>query len=188
MNAEFKNFIQKVKNFEPTGAQKTRLDNIIIGMDKLIDCCKTIVFLCTHNSRRSQLCEVWGNYFAYVYNRNINILSAGAVKTKVYKEVYKSLERVGVKVDKNSSVNIENITIAPFSKTLTEVKEKEFMSIMTCSDSEKTCPADPRSIINLQLFYEDPRRYDNTPDEAEEYDKTSFMIATEINYILKKIN
>ena len=55
MNAEFKNFIQKVKNFEPTSTEKTRLDNIIMGIDKFIDSCKTIVFLCTHNSRRSHL-------------------------------------------------------------------------------------------------------------------------------------
>ena len=118
----------------------------------------------------------------------MKFLSAGAVRTKVHKQIYKSFERVGVKVDENSSINIETMTISPFSKTLTEVKEKEFMSIMTCAESEKSCPVDPRSLINLQLFYDDPKRYDNTPEEAEEYDKTSFMIASQINFILKNIN
>ena len=188
MNTEFKNFIQKVKNFEPTSTEKTRLDNIIMGIDKFIDSCKTIVFLCTHNSRRSQYCEIWAKYFSSVYKNKIKFLSAGAVKTKVHKQIYKSFERVGVKVDENSSINIEDMTILPFSKTLTEVKEKEFMSIMTCAESEKSCPVDPRSLINLQLFYDDPKRYDNTPEEDEEYDKTSFMIASQINFILKNIN
>ena len=188
MNAEFKNFIQKVKNFEPTGTQKARLENVILGLNKFLVKCNTVVFLCTHNSRRSQYCEVWSKYFSSTYKNKINFFSAGTLKMKVPKQVYKSFERVGVKVDENSSINIETMTISPFSKTLTEVKEKEFISIMTCAESEKSCPVDARSLINLKLFYDDPRRYDNTQEEAEEYDKTSFMIASEINYILKNIN
>ena len=188
MNAEFKNFIQKVKNFEPTGTQKARLKNVILGLNKFLVKCNTVVLLCTHNSRRSQYCEIWSKYFSSTYKNKINFFSAGLVKTTVHKQIYRSLERVGIEVDKNSSVNIENITIAPFSKTLSDINKKQFISIMTCSDSEKSCPVDPRSLINLQLFYDDPKRYDNTPEEAEEYDKTSFMIACEINFILKNIN
>lgn len=188
MSADLKNFIQEVKSFEPTGTQKARLENIISELKKFLDECNAVVFLCTHNSRRSQYCEIWAKYFSSVYKNKIKFLSAGAVKTKVHKQIYKSFERVGVKVDENSSINIETMTISPFSKTLTEVKEKEFMSIMTCAESEKSCPVDARSLINLKLFYDDPKRYDNTPEEAEEYDKTSFMIASQINYILKNIN
>ncbi len=188
MNTNFKSFIRRVKNFNPSGNQIKRLDHVVRGIDKFIGECNTVVFLCTHNSRRSQYCEIWGNYFSSVYKKSITFLSAGAVKTKVHKQIYKSLERVGVKVDRNSSINIENITIIPFSKTLSDINKKQFISIMTCSNYEKTCPFDPRSLINLQLFYKDPKRYDNSNREAEEYDKTSFMIACEINYILKNIN
>ena len=188
MSADLKNFIQEVKSFEPTGTQKARLENIISELKKFLDECNAVVFLCTHNSRRSQYCEIWSKYFLSTYKNKINFFSAGLVKTTVHKQIYRSLERVGIEVDKNSSVNIENITIAPFSKTLSDINKKQFISIMTCSDSEKSCPVDPRSLINLQLFYDDPKRYDNTPEEDEEYDKTSFMIACEINFILKNIN
>lgn len=188
MNADFKKFIQEVKNFEPIGLQKARLENIILEMNKFLSKCNTVVFLCTHNSRRSQYCEVWAKYFSSIYNNKIKIFSAGVVKTKVHKQIYKSLERVGIGVDKNLSINTETISISPFSKTLTEIEEEKFISIMTCSDSEKTCPVDNRSLINLKLFYKDPKIYDNSSKEAEEYDKTSFMIACEINFILKNIN
>ena len=188
MNYDLKKFIQEVKSFNPTSTQRARLNNIVSGLNKFLNECNTVVFLCTHNSRRSQYCEIWSKYFSSTYKNKINFFSAGVVKTKVHKQIYKSLERVGIEVDKNLSINIETLPISPFSKTLNEIEEKKFISIMTCSDSEKTCPVDARSLINLKLFYEDPKIYDNTTQEDEEYDKTSFMIACEINFILKNIN
>tara|TARA_B100001175_G_C19486594_1_gene630141 strand:+ start:731 stop:1297 length:567 start_codon:yes stop_codon:yes gene_type:complete len=188
MNDDLINFTQEVKNFKPKGTQKVRLENVISGLNKFLDECNTVVFLCTHNSRRSQYCEIWSKYFSSTHKNKINFFSAGVVKTKVHKQIYKSLERVGIGVNKNLSINTETISISPFSKTLSEIEEKKFISIMTCSNSEKTCPVDTRSLINLKLFYEDPKVYDNTTQEDEEYDKTSFMIACEINYILKNIN
>ena len=58
---------------------------------------------------------------------------------------------------------------------------------MTCSDAEKSCPSDPRSIKNIKMIYEDPKIFDNTNREKEEYSKTSKLIAKEINYIIKKL-
>ena len=55
MNDDLINFTQEVKNFEPTGTQKARLENIVLGLNKFLDECNTVVFLCTHNSRRSHV-------------------------------------------------------------------------------------------------------------------------------------
>ena len=124
MNDDLINFIQEVKNFEPTGTQKARLENVVSGLNKFLDECNTVVFLCTHNSRRSQYCEIWSKYFSSMYKNKINFFSAGVVKTTVHKQIYKSLERVGIGVDKNLSINTETISISPFSKTLSEIEEK----------------------------------------------------------------
>ena len=58
---------------------------------------------------------------------------------------------------------------------------------MTCSDAEKSCPADSRSIRNISMIYQDPKIYDNTEKEREEYSKTSKLIAEELNYIIKNL-
>jgi hypothetical protein len=58
---------------------------------------------------------------------------------------------------------------------------------MTCSDAEENCPVDPRSKKNIKLFYDDPKKYDGTIRESNEYDKTCRLIASELNAIFKKL-
>ena len=58
---------------------------------------------------------------------------------------------------------------------------------MTCSDAEKSCPSDSRSTRNISMIYQDPKIYDNTEKEREEYSKTSKLIAEELNYIIKNL-
>ena len=58
---------------------------------------------------------------------------------------------------------------------------------MTCSDAEKSCPSDSRSIRNINMIYQDPKIYDNTEKEREEYSNTSKLIAEELNYIIKNL-
>ena len=58
---------------------------------------------------------------------------------------------------------------------------------MTCSDAEKSCPSDSRSIKNISMTYQDPKVFDYTEKEKDEYLKTSKLIAKELNYVLKKL-
>ena len=37
------------------------------------------------------------------------------------------------------------------------------------------------------MIYQDPKIYDNTEKEREEYSKTSKLIAEELNYIIKNL-
>ena len=59
---------------------------------------------------------------------------------------------------------------------------------MTCSNAEKSCPNDPRSIRNIKMFFNDPRIYDETDKMSREYLNTTTYIAEELNYIFKNIN
>ena len=58
---------------------------------------------------------------------------------------------------------------------------------MTCSDAEKSCPSDSRSIRNISMIYQDPKVFDNTEKEREEYSNTSELIAEELNYIIRNL-
>ena len=96
------------------------------------------------------------------------------------------LSDIGIKV-KDNKIHFEDLIISLYSKTLDEISTKKFITIMTCSDAEKSCPSDPRSIKNIKMIYGDPKIFDNTNREREEYSKTSKLIAKEINYIIKKL-
>ena len=165
--------------------QKSRVKKISQELSGVINSCNKIVFMCTLNSRRSQLCEVWANILSNRLNLKLSFFSAGTEKTEVYKEVIETLCRVGVDINKEGKLNLTSNTINIYSKTLDEIKEDKFIGIMNCSDAEKHCPLDPRSKKNIKLFYDDPKKYDGTTKESDEYDRTCRLIASELNAIFK---
>ena len=52
-------------------------------------------FICTHNSRRSQLGQVWGFFAANYFDLNINSLSGGTEVTAFHRNTVKTLKEVG---------------------------------------------------------------------------------------------
>ena len=123
-----------------------------------------------------------------IYNKKLNVYSAGIKKTSVYKEVIFSLSRTGLKISGDGKVKYEENEINLTSKTLDDIKKQKFIGVMTCSNAEKSCPIDQRSIKNINMFYRDPKDFDKTNKKIKEYDDTCLKIAQELNYVFKKIN
>ena len=178
MSAILTSYIKKINAFYPKKNNKKRLHSIIDILNDSIKSTKNIVFICTHNSRRSQFCEIWGNVFSKIYNKKLNVYSAGLKKTSVYKGVIFSLSRTGLKISGDGKVKYEENEINLTSKTLDDIKEQKFIGVMTCS----------RSIRNIKMFYKDPKDFDKTNKKIKEYDDTCLKIAQELNYVFKKIN
>ncbi len=187
-----KKYISLIQDFKPDKATEEKLSNIINSINFLTNKKKlNLVFICTHNSRRSQFSEIWGNILSTYHKKNINVLSAGMIKTEVYFQVIESLKRIGFKITHNKNSYLLqhlNINMNLYSKILSDIKINNFISIMTCSEAEASCPIDLRSKSNLKLLYEDPKIYDNTKNEQKKYDSTCLKIAYELNYIFKNIN
>ena len=142
--------------------------------------------MCTHNSRRSQLCQVWGIILSKIYNIDLKFNSAGTEKTEVNKNILYCFSHIGLEV-KGNKIIYEDLSISLHSKLLDEIQPNKFISIMTCSDAEKSCPSDSRSIKNISMTYQDPKVFDYKEKEKDEYLKTSKLIAKELNYVLKKL-
>ena len=186
MNKAFKTFLSKINSYKPDKNKKNQLDEIVIKIQKSLSTTKNIVFLCTHNSRRSQLCQVWGSILSKIYNINLRFYSAGTEKTEVHKTVFYCFSNLGVEVKENKII-YGDLSLSLSSKVLEDIHSDNFISIMTCSDAEKSCPSDSRSIKNINMIYQDPKIYDDTLEEKEKYLETSKLIAEELNYILKKL-
>jgi len=188
MDPVFNKFFSRIDSFNPNQKRKKRLENIASVVNENLNKTRSIVFLCTHNSRRSQLCEVWGKVFAKIYRKKINISSAGTFKTEVHNQVYESIIKCGLVVNDKKEIFFDKKKFKLNSKTIDSITMKNFIAVMTCSDAEKSCPRDPRSIRNIKMFFDDPKIYDETNKVSREYLKTTTYIAEELNYIFKNIN
>ena len=58
-----------------------------------------LVFICTHNSRRSHMAQIWAQTAAFYYDiRNIHTYSGGTQKTAFNSSAVKALQEVGFKI------------------------------------------------------------------------------------------
>ena len=154
-------------------------------------------FICTHNSRRSQFCQFWATFFSNYYNIRCEAYSGGTVETEVYKSVVNNIRDYGFNISFKEcnnpiySIKFKNLNLGNyFSKFYHDFEnpKNEFAAIMTCSDAEKNCPFVEGSEIKFSLPYEDPKKYDKSKSEKNDYKKTSEKIASEMNYLFYKLN
>ncbi len=159
-----------------------------------------INFICTHNSRRSHLSQVWAQTLAYYFNiKNVFCYSGGTESTALFKMVAKTLQNSGFKIQVLSEGNnpIYSIKysenkhpIIGFSKKHdAEFNPKsKFVAIMTCSQADGGCPFIAGAEKRIPITFEDPKVFDNTPQQAEKYNERSLQIATELFYVFSQIS
>jgi len=156
-------------------------------------------FICTHNSRRSHLSQVWAQTLATYYNiENVFAYSGGTEATALFPSAATALETSGFSIEKLSSesnpvyaIKYSDIKhpIIGFSKTFDASfnPASQFAAIMTCDSANEACPFVPGSKKRIPLMYEDPKAFDNTPQQAEKYKERSLQIATELKYVFSNL-
>ena len=156
-------------------------------------------YICTHNSRRSQLSQVWSCYAAtYFKHTTINSFSGGTAVTSFFRNTVKTLEEVGFQFQLNTfshqnpeySINYKGSSnpIIGFSKLYDDPhNSKPFIAITTCSNADENCPFIPDAIQRFHLPFTDPKISDNTLDQSKKYLETNKQIAGEIHFIFKMI-
>ena len=156
-------------------------------------------FICTHNSRRSHLSQVWAQTMANYFNiKNVFCYSGGTEATTLFPSATEALETSGFKIEKLSNetnpvyaIKFSEIAhpIIGFSKTFDAPfnPSKTFAAIMTCSSADKGCPFIAGAEKRIPITFEDPKAFDNTPQQAEKYLERSLQIATELKYVFSKI-
>ena len=158
-----------------------------------------INFICTHNSRRSHLSQVWAQTMAHYFNiKHVTCYSGGTEATALFPMVAEILKNQGFQIQKLSEHNnpiyaikyAENEhPVIGFSKRLDDDfnPKSEFLAIMTCDSANEACPFVPGAEKRIPITFEDPKAFDNTPQQAEKYMERSLQIATELKYIFSNI-
>ncbi|MEZ5031083.1 MAG: protein-tyrosine-phosphatase [Saprospiraceae bacterium] len=159
-----------------------------------------VVFICTHNSRRSQLAHAWlAALAAQAGWDRIRSFSGGTEVTAFNHRAVQALERAGFQTtiyDELQDNPRYEVKFSPksgpmlmFSKRYDypENPRSGFAAVMVCSDADTDCPYIPGADIRIPLPFIDPKASDGTPEEEATYDLGSRQIAAELAYVIRQI-
>ena len=158
-----------------------------------------LIFICTHNSRRSHMAQIWAQAAAHYFSLdNITTYSGGTEKTAFNNAAVEALKSVGFKISiekegKNPRYKVRyDKTAKPlycFSKVYNHKKNPPngFVAIMTCSDADEACPVIRGADYRTTIQYEDPKKFDGTKKQNEAYAERSMQIGREMFYVMKGV-
>jgi protein-tyrosine phosphatase/arsenate reductase len=153
----------------------------------------SLIFVCTHNSRRSVLAEVWASVFIEHFNLPLKAYSGGTEVTAVHQNTLDCLKSLGFQLKYDSSkinpkVDIkisETKSIITFSKVYHDEfnPQSNFFALMMCQHAAENCPFIPNALGRINLPYKDPKAYDNSPLKEKKYTETALLIGSEFRYM-----
>ena len=155
------------------------------------------IFICTHNSRRSHLSQVWAQIAAWELGLPVRCYSGGTEATAFYPSAVAALSAAGCQISREGQQNpcysvqpSDSQMIKSFSKRFDDPSNPQdgFIAFMTCSDADDNCPLVPGASKRISLHYEDPKAYDGTELEQQKYSERCFQIASEMYFMMSKVS
>lgn len=158
-----------------------------------------LIFVCTHNARRSHMAQLWAAAAAlYCDLENIECYSGGVEVTRIHPNALASLVRSGFEFsgdDEGSNpvflVQLnESVMVEVFSKHFGDDTnpQKNFAAVLVCSDVAEACPFVAGASLRHPVAYDDPKEFDGTDSADEKYDERSFQIGTEMLYVMHTVS
>lgn len=158
-----------------------------------------LIFICTHNSRRSHFAHIWAQTAATYFNIPfVNCYSGGTEVTAFNVNAIKALQTAGFNITKkleNNNPNYEvkfsdtEFFIDAFSKKYSDIPNptNSFVAVMTCSHADESCPIVVGNNKRFKIPYEDPKIADGMPEQELVYKERSMQIATEMCYVFSQL-
>jgi arsenate reductase (thioredoxin) len=200
---EIKSFLDDaIKKFDTISAdRKTVLEKISTYVQQCFNESHpaSLIYICTHNSRRSHYGQVWAKVAASYFGfEHINTYSGGTEATAFNPNAIKALRSMGFKIDKDADVsnpnysvtfNEEKTIVICFSKKYNDASNPtaDFCAVMTCTEADGACPVITGAKVRVSTPYEDPKKYDGTAEQDKIYRERAEQIATECLYVFSKV-
>ncbi len=156
-------------------------------------------FICTHNSRRSHLSQIWAQTMAHYFKMdNVECFSGGTEATAMFPKVAETLTKQGFEITKLSEnqnpvyaikFDKDEMPVVGFSKKYDDPfnPESGFCAVMTCSSADQGCPFIAGADKRIPVRYEDPKMYDGHAEMDEKYLQKSLEIGQEMFYVFSKV-
>jgi arsenate reductase (thioredoxin) len=113
-----------------------------------------VLFLCTHNSARSQMAE---GLLRDLAGDQFEVMSAGTEATHVRPLAIRALDEIGVDISGQESKSLERYLDEPIDYVIT-----------VCDDANGACPFFPGAQNRLHWSFEDPSRAEGSDEERLE--------------------
>lgn len=201
MYSKIERIINEASNFTISEERKTILNLLVEYVQQKINTKEEIRlnFICTHNSRRSHLSQIWAQTMAFHLGiRNIFCYSGGTEATAMFPKVAETLRNQGFEIKKLSErenpvyaikYDENSNPIIGFSKMYDDEFNpvSKFVAIMTCSSADEGCPFIAGAEKRIAIQYEDPKAFDRTDLMNEKYAERSLEIASEMYFVFSQI-
>ncbi len=153
-------------------------------------------FICTHNSRRSHLAQIWAQTLAYHFGKqNVFCYSGGTETTAIFPMVVQTLKAQGFQIMELAKTDNpvyalkfagNEPPVICFSKVFSDAfnPQQSFAAIMTCDHADEACPFVAGAEARFPVRYTDPKAWDGTEIMTEKYHETSLEIGMEMWWVM----
>jgi arsenate reductase len=158
-----------------------------------------LIYICTHNSRRSHFAQIWTKVAATYYGfTDVQTYSGGTEATAFNPNAIRAIETIGFRIT-NEDSKPNAVYSVQFGETKTVIKcfskkyddnanpKKGFCAVMTCTEADGACPYINGAQVRVSTPYNDPKAFDGTPQQDAMYLERSKQIATECLYVFSQI-
>ncbi len=202
MNTQIKNLCDQLsQQFESISSDRKVLLEKISGYIQQKKDAKSpiqLIYVCTHNSRRSHFGQIWAAVAAEYFGVNeVSTFSGGTEATAFNPNAIQALRGLGFEITEmdttlNPKYEVDFVGSKPivcFSKVYDDASNpsSNFAAIMTCGEAEENCPFIPGVELRIGTTYDDPKSFDGTDFQDEKYIERALQIGLETLYVFSKI-
>lgn len=136
---------------------------------------KRVLFVCTHNSARSQMAEGLLNHR---YGGRYEAWSAGTEPRGVHPMAVEVMKEIGIDISHHTSKSVEEVAQkigASLAETDSDAEGTGTLGgmpldvvITVCDDAKENCPYIPAREGNVHVGFEDPSAIDGSDEETRE--------------------
>jgi arsenate reductase (thioredoxin) len=156
-------------------------------------------FICTHNSRRSHLSQIWAQTMAYYFGiKDIFCYSGGTEATAMFPKIAETLAKQGFDILKLSETPnpVYAVKYAPteqpvicFSKEYSHAfnPSRSYAAVVTCNSADEACPIVFGAEARFPVKYDDPKAFDNTDFMDTKYAERSLQIGEEMWFVFSQV-
>jgi protein-tyrosine-phosphatase len=158
-----------------------------------------LTFICTHNSRRSHMSQIWAQTAAHYFGvPRVETFSGGTEATAFNPRAVAALERAGFRIDTTDETSdpVYRVRYTDdmdpmecFSKVYHQPPNptQDFLAVMTCSQADRNCPLVLGAAERIAIPYDDPKAFDGTEQETAKYDERCRQIGREMLYLFSRV-
>lgn len=130
-----------------------------------------VLFLCTHNSARSQMAE---GILRHLSKGNIDVFSAGSIPTSTHPQAVQVLAATGIDISQQRAKHID------------EFKGQSFDYIVTvCDRIHESCPTFPGDPEQIHWSFPDPAAVEGSEQErSRAFEQVALQLTTRMRYLL----